>query len=228
MAVDWTESFEDHDWDEYYEQVADRDPRDLLLDALRRVAEHGPASEGDRPLRAVDLGAGAGTEALALLRAGWAVHAVDLTAGSIARVHDRAEQAGVAARLTTATTPFEELEALPPAELVHSAFSLPYCPPAAFAETWQVVTAAVVAGGWLAVTLFGDRDDFADNPTVTTLPEDEIRALLDGFDVHRWDVVDEAGETAGGEPKHWHIVTVIARRCRPRPGTRDSPRVHPR
>ena len=60
--------------------------------------------------------------------------------------------------------------------------------------------------------LFGDRDDFADNPTVTTLPEGGIRELLDGLEVHQWDVVDEDGETAGGEDKHWHIITTIARR----------------
>ncbi len=209
--TDWTASFDDHDWDEYYDQVADREPRELLVEALDLIATH-DGTDGDRPRQAVDLGAGAGTETLSLLRAGWAVHAVDVTASSIARVRHRAEQAGVAAHLTTTTAPFDRAGPLPAATLVLSSFSLPYSTPTAFPTAWRLATDAVVAGGWLAVTLFGDRDDFADNPTVTTLPEDEIRRMLDGFDVLSWEVVDEDAATAAGEPKHWHVVSVVARR----------------
>jgi SAM-dependent methyltransferase len=211
-VVDWTESFEDHDWATYYEQVADREPRQLLLDALALVDEHGPARTGGRPRTAVDLGAGAGTEVLALLRVGWRVHAVDLTPQSIERVRARAQEAGLSERLTTSVRAFEDVRELPPAELVHSSFSLSYCPPQAFDATWEVVTEAVVPGGWLAVTLFGDRDDFAGNVTVTTLAEGDVRARLDGWDLHRWDVVDEDGVTAAGEAKRWHVMTVVARR----------------
>lgn len=209
--ADWTESFEDHDWDEYYDQVADREPRELLVGALALV-EAGDGDDGDGPRQAVDLGAGAGTETLALLRAGWAVHAVDVTAASIARVRSRAERAGVAAHLTTATARFDRVGRLPPATLVHSSFSLPYCAPDVFPAAWETATTAVVPGGWLAVNLFGDRDDFADNPTVTTLPEERIRGMLDGFDLHSWEVEDEDGVTASGEAKHWHVVSVVARR----------------
>lgn len=212
MRPDWTGNYANHDWNEYYDQVAGRAPRELLLEALQLVAEHDPPASDAGSRQAIDLGAGAGTETLALLQAGWSVHAVDRTPGSIDRVRTRAAAAGVLDRLTTAAAAFEDVSALPAAALVHSSFSLPFCPPAAFAAMWAVVTEAVVPGGWLAINLFGDHDDFAANPTVTTLPEDEVRGLLTDFDVHHWDVVDEDGETAAGEPKHWHIVSVIARR----------------
>jgi hypothetical protein len=37
--------------------------------------------------------------------------------------------------------------------------------------------------------------------------------LLDGLELERFDEVDEDGKTATGEPKHWHVFHVIARRA---------------
>jgi hypothetical protein len=46
-----------------------------------------------------------------------------------------------------------------------------------------------------------------------TCPSPEvIRGHLDGFVIERWDEREEDGQTALGEPHHFHIIEVVARR----------------
>ena len=40
----------------------------------------------------------------------------------------------------------------------------------------------------------------------------EVEALLDGFDLERFDEVENDGQTALGEAKHWHLFHIVARR----------------
>ncbi len=40
----------------------------------------------------------------------------------------------------------------------------------------------------------------------------EIEQLLDGWEVERLDELDQDGQTAVGERKHWHLFHVVARR----------------
>jgi tellurite methyltransferase len=41
---------------------------------------------------------------------------------------------------------------------------------------------------------------------------EEAEELLRGFDVERFTEVEEDGQTALGEAKHWHLFHVVARR----------------
>jgi hypothetical protein len=41
---------------------------------------------------------------------------------------------------------------------------------------------------------------------------EEAERLFAGFELERFDELDEDGETALGTPKHWHVFNVVARK----------------
>jgi hypothetical protein len=100
---------------------------------------------------------------------------------------------------------------LPATDLVFASFSLPFCPPAAFPGLWRGIRSALRPGGRFAGELFGDRDTWASDPTMTFHTEDAARALFHGLEVESFVEEDEDGEAFDG-PKHWHVFHVIARR----------------
>jgi trans-aconitate methyltransferase len=195
------------DWFGYYDAQEGREPRELLTEVLRAFdAEHRVGS-------AVDIGCGDGTDSLALLARGWNVLSIDAEDDAIRRLRARLTD-DVAARSTTDVSPMEGVD-LPPADLVFASFSLPFCPPESFPDLWARIRASLRRGGRFAGELFGDRDTWASDPTMTFQDEDAARALFDGLVVESFVEEDEDGESFDG-PKHWHVFHVIARR--PGPG----------
>ena len=47
---------------------------------------------------------------------------------------------------------------------------------------------------------------------MTCLPPEQIEAGLDGFEIEHWLVKEEETQTALGEPRHLHLIEVVARR----------------
>ena len=184
----------DH-WREYNQAQAGRGPRELCLQAIE-VA--GPG----RGRAALDLGAGAGVESRALADAGWQVNAFDLDSALVERLSDT----DVQVRIGSMT----EVD-LPPADLVHAGFSLPFVPPAAFPALWERIRAALRPGGLLAVNLFGVHDEWAGEPDMTFHSRADVEALTSGLEVIDLTEVDEDGPAYSG-PKHWHLFSVLARR----------------
>jgi SAM-dependent methyltransferase len=192
-------------WPRYYDATADDPPRPTLLAAL--------AAWQGAPGAALDLGCGAGRDALALLARGWRVHAIDAEPEALARIERRvpAEQRG---RLSLALGRFEAV-ALPPADLVNASCCLPFCPPAAFPALWRSLGAALRPGeGLFAGHLFGDRDTWAARADMTVHRRADVEALLDGWKVIALRETEWDGATTLGEPKHWHQFEIVARRAR--------------
>jgi tellurite methyltransferase len=190
------------DWTGYYDAQGDREPRELLLEALRSFDREG------RTGVAVDLGAGQGIESEALVRRGWKVIAVDAEEEGIRRLRERA--GALATRLRTIVSRMEAVE-VPDADLVHASFSLPFCAPDAFPDLWARIRSALRPGGRFAGELFGDRDSWASDPEMTFHDVDAARALFEGMELESFVEEDEDGESFDG-PKHWHVFHVIARR----------------
>ena len=189
------------DWVAYYDEQGVREPRDLLLQALDSFDAEGRVGV------AVDLGAGQGFETGELLRRGWEVLAIDAEEEGIRRLRRRIsdEQAG---RLRTRVEPMQDA-ALPPADLVHASFSLPFCPPASFPGLWDRIRSAIRPGGRFTGELFGDRDTWASTEShMTFFDAAGARALFDGLDVESFVEEEEDDEDM---PKHWHVFHVIAR-----------------
>ena len=189
------------DWVAYYDEQGDREPRDLLLQALDSFDAEGRVGV------AVDLGAGQGFETAELLRRGWEVLAIDAEKEGIRRLRRRIPDEQVD-RLRTRVEPMQDA-VLPPADLVHASFSLPFCPPASFPGLWDRIRSAIRPGGRFTGELFGDRDTWASTGShMTFFDAAGARALFDGLDVESFVEEEEDDEDM---PKHWHVFHVIAR-----------------
>ncbi|HWB23087.1 MAG TPA: membrane dipeptidase [Gaiellaceae bacterium] len=185
-------------WTPYFDNVED-DPRETLLDAISRF---------DEPGFAVDLGCGTGRDTRALLDAGWSVLAIDGEQDGIDRLRAAIPDDG--GRLQTQVARFHEAT-WPTADLVNASFSLPFCPPKHFAEVWQHIVDSLRPGGWFSGQLFGDRDDWV-GTGITVFSRTEALELLEGFEVERFDEIDEEGSTVTGTRKHWHLFHIVGRK----------------
>jgi len=189
-------------WDEYYQKIQGRAPRQLLLDALGKFPV-------DAALHAIDLGCGDGTETALLLARGWKVLAVDGEAAGIKRLMDKVPQ-GTQVNLQTQVSRFEEVT-LSSADLIHASYSIPFCHPHHFPVLWGKITNALKPGGRFAGQFFGVHDSWADNQDMTFHTETQVRAMLEKLETEYFHEQDEDGQAASG-PKHWHVFTVIARK----------------
>jgi SAM-dependent methyltransferase len=217
-------SFDAADAEAFLAASAAWPPRATLLAALDRLAARQDADDSaDRrlPLRAVDLGCGAGTETLELLRRGWAVHAVDAHRSCLDFTRRRAEKAGLGSRLSLECREFEEL-VLPSRSyaLAHAGFSLPFCRAEAFGRLWNRITASVLPSGCFAGQLFGEREPLmleAPRGSVTSHDRSSIVGLLGEEPRSSWTVVsleeiDRPGRGPRGDPKHWHVFHAVLER----------------
>lgn len=199
-------------WRSYYEVTVDRPAWRTVEMAIERFA----AEDGDRPpgepRDAVDLGSGAGRDARRLLAAGWRVLAIDREPVAI-EVLAAATPAADRARLTTAVADLATVD-IPPCDLVNASVSLPFLAEADFWATWRRAMAAIRPGGRFSAMVFGDRDESAADGSMTLPSPDALRDSLDGWDLEEWSEREEDSTTALGEPHHFHIIELVARRPR--------------
>ncbi len=196
-------------WAEYYQRTTERPPRPVLVEALRLFER-----DGRTPKRAVDAGCGAGTDTVYLLRQGIAVHAFDLEPRALEALE---ELVPPRARLllTTEVAAFHEARWGRRRDLVFAGYSLPFSSPESFPETWRRLRDSLSHGGRFAGHFFGDRDDWAGLPGRSHHTREEVEALFDqGFEIEVLREIEKDQTTALGNPKHWHIFEVIARRVR--------------
>jgi SAM-dependent methyltransferase len=185
------------DWSRYFE-AAGSEPHPTVLDAIARF--------GSETGLAVDLGAGAGRDTVALLRAGWSVVAVDSSPDGLARL--AAAAAFATDRLEPRLAAMQDAE-WPPVQLVNASYALPFCPPDRFAALWERIVGSLPSGGRFSGQLFGDHDEWTD---VVRCSRPEVERLFGSFVLEHLAEEDEVGGTATGETKHWHVFHVVARK----------------
>lgn len=197
-------------------------PRSLLLEALDRPDAPGAvAPEPGTERHAADLGCGAGTESLELLRRGYRVLAIDLHPECVEETRRRALGAGLADRLDARVGDLASLD-LPRSrfDLVHAGFALPFCPRAAWPRCWATIARSVVVGGRFVGQFFGPGEPMvrdAPSGSATSLDRDAVAALREAVPGVRWsidreDEIDRPGRGPRGEAKHWHLFHVRWRR----------------
>ncbi len=195
-------------WGRYYEAAKGGGPRETLRLALDLFESEGGGGER----LAVDLGCGEGRDTLELLRRGWRVLAIDAESEAIERLRARPDlDPDAAARLETRLISFEEAE-WRQAHLVNSSFALPFCPPDRFPALWERIPSSLRRGGRFSGQLFGDRDGWAQDPALSFHRRADVEDLLQAFQLERFDEIEEDGKTALGEPKHWHVFHIVARK----------------
>jgi len=194
--------YEEYTWEHYYEKIQGREPRQLLLDVLEKYPT-------GKSLHAIDLGCGDGTETVVLLARGWNVLAVDGARVAIEHLMDKVPQ-DAQVRLQTQVAKFEEF-ALPKTDLIHASLSIPFCHPDHFPVLWEKITNALNLGGRFAGQFFGVNDSWANDPDMTFHTGEQVRAMLEKFEIEYFHEQDEDGNATSG-PKHWHVFTAIARK----------------
>jgi SAM-dependent methyltransferase len=137
----------DQDWEDYYRALEGRPPRPLFLEALPLLPT--PDPDG-RPLLAIDLGCGDGTETIELLKRGWNVLAIDNHPDAIARLQAQAQREH-RPRLKATTVSFRDA-VLPRADLIYAGLSLPFCEPTTFHEIWRQIEAGLRPNAWSSDT----------------------------------------------------------------------------
>jgi SAM-dependent methyltransferase len=192
-------------WTDYYNRTNNSPPRETLLKAIALFA-----AENRIDCFAIDLGCGAGSDTLELLRAGWRVLALDRQPEAIQWLISRLEP-GYRDKLTTQIVSFEQAE-LPAADLINASYALPFCRPASFAKCWQCLTSSIRAGGRFAGQLFGPHDSWASDPDMTFHTLAQCRDLLRDFELDYFFERDSPGQTAAGQKKHWHVYSIVARK----------------
>lgn len=200
-------------WARYYEVTAERPAWATVRRAIELFAgEDGPAGRTRRARLAVDLGCGAGRDARELLAAGWRVLAIDRERTAIETLTSAAtgQRDGI---LETLVADLADVE-VPLCDLVNASLSLPFLAPEAFWATFGRILEALPVGGRFAAMLFGDHDGSAAEPGMTCPPPAEIRARLAGFELEHWGESEEDTRTALGEPHHFHLVELVARRTK--------------
>jgi tellurite methyltransferase len=190
-------------WLAYYRWTAKRSPRDLLLQLLNHI-DWEERRRGRRT--AIELGFGAGTDTLELLRRGWRVLAVDEQEVA-ARFLARRVPPRLRSALTTVVAPMQGLE-LPPADLVYASFSLPFCPPQNFPRLWSTVRRALRPGGHFGGQLFGDRDEWRGERPFTFHTREQVLRLARGMKVELLRETVEEGRSFEAA-KHWHYFDLI-------------------
>jgi len=186
------------DWTKYYDATGD-DPRATLLDALDRF---------EQPGLAVDLGSGTGRDTAELVRRGWRVIAIDGEPEAMVRLGARTDLDH--SMVTTQVARFEEAT-WPAVDLVNSSFSLPFVPADEFAAFWERAVGSLRAGGRFCGQFFGDRDTWAAEG-LTCFTRTEAEGLLSGLSVELFDEEERDSQDALGNPKHWHVFHIVARR----------------
>lgn len=192
------------DWEGYYHAQEGRPPRPLFLEALPLLPTLDPVG---RPLLAIDLGCGDGTEAIELLKRGWNVFAIDNHPDAIARLQAQAWPEH-RARLTADTVSFRD-SVLPRADLIYAGLSLPFCEPTSFNEVWRQIQGALRPNAWFVGHLFGARHGWAGKAGMTFVTAEQVASLLGNLRIHLLREQDEDGDSFSG-PTHWHVFHVIA------------------
>jgi SAM-dependent methyltransferase len=189
-------------WAAYYQQLRDRPPRRTLLAALDAFGET-PADA-----LAIDLGCGDGRDIIEILRRGWSVVAVDAEPEALRHLAAR-ELPGT---ITPIVARLEEVPLPLGVQLVNSSFAMPLCEPERFHELWTRIREELPAGGRFSGQWYGPRDSWVGRPGITFLEQNQAMALLDGLEIEMFEEEEADSVTPRGNPKHWHIFHIVARK----------------
>jgi tellurite methyltransferase len=197
-------TFTDTYWPDYYEVTAERP----AWATVKRAAEAFGTIDPKAPRTAVDLGCGAGRDSRELLRRGWRVISMDMSAQGIEMLRELTPGADQH-RLETHVVDLADFE-IPRCDLLNADLILPFLAAGDYTATWGRIRAALGLGARFSGMLFGDLDESADDPNMTCASAEVIRGHLDGFEIEHWSEKEEDGETALGEAHHFHLIEVVA------------------
>lgn len=197
------------EWLDYYEATKDNSPSKTAVRAAQQF--------GEQPGLVMDLGCGAGVDALYFLHKGWEVLAVDSHVEYLRGIKEKMP-IELQHKLEVCERSFEQLSIKQPVDCVIANFSLPFCNPQYFDVMWTEIVKGLKARGIFSGVFFGNRDSWASwaQEERTFHTRQQVKDLFAEFDIldfreEEWDG-SCCGEKGEAIPKHWHIFRVLARK----------------
>jgi len=205
------------DWSAYFDVVRGQPARETLMRALDLFDRERPIDArnvdgGPVPL-AVDLACGSGRDTVELLRRGWRVIAIDADQTGLDELA-KAVPPEARSRLELVRATLEGGR-WPQCDLLNASFAIPHVAPPDFPPLWERIVCSIRARGRFAGQFFGVHDDWTrinDGIARTFHTRAEVEEMLRPFEVEFLDEVDRPGKDSFGNPKHWHVFHVVARR----------------
>lgn len=184
-------------WSPYYASTLDK-PLHPIFGHLRPFLPAGGT--------AIELGCGVGHGVQFLLDQGFSVTAVDGEPEAVDIARSRIESDCV-------TWVCEKFEAWSPqqADVIVAGFSIFFLSPPEFDRFWSGLEAVQDEGCLFAGQFLGINDDWKSRG-YTTHTADSLRELLRNWDLLYFEEAERDGFTSVGEPKHWHVFHVVARK----------------
>jgi tellurite methyltransferase len=204
--------FTDEQCRTFIEATAGRETPELIRQAVDLALQD---CTNDAPC-ALELGCGAGDDAVYFALCGMRVTVVDVQPTAIEAARALANQHDLSDRITFVECSFADFTYSEQAvNLVNARFSIPFASRSDFADTWISIERSLVPGGVFTGQLFGPNDSFVHDPrrrSITCHTRAEVDALLGGWQVHHMEEVEKDGYTATGRAKHWHVFHILAQR----------------
>lgn len=186
-------------WNEFHQKSKERPPHALLMEALTYVIDKN---------KAIDIGAGSLRDSKLLLNEGFEVTAIDSNP-VIQEVASSLDND----KLSAFTSSFEKFN-FPENEydVTSAMFALPFIKPEHFDSVILKIKSSVKSGGIFCGNFFGINDTWSINPVMTFHTKEQVTELLDGFEIIKFEEVEEDGTAVLGGMKHWHFFNVIGRK----------------
>lgn len=205
------QNWRDSKWREYVINTLNSEPRPNLVRALELIKEQ-KLLQRERS-EALDLGAGAGNEALHLMQNGWKTWALDSDRFAINTIAECSRQAKLEHRLGVILEKMEDMKlGVEKYDLVNASYPLPFVAKKDFAQVWGKVVKTLRKGGVFTGTFFGEKHDWRDKKDMTFQTEKEVRTLFEknGFRILEFRPSFESTRLASGKKAVFHEFTVIA------------------
>lgn len=178
-------------WGDYYKKV-NTEPRVLLVEALQYANKTGSA---------LDLGCGASGDTYHLKELGYTVTSVD----SSDRVLEYIPSAIIS---SFEQFPFPRNEY----SVVNAQFALPFCSPNRIDDVFESIKESLQTGGIFTGQFFGPNDSWAIRSDMNFKTREQMQNLLGDLEIIKFEEEEKDTPTALGDPHHWHLFHIIARR----------------
>ena len=187
-------------WQKFNENTKNNPPRELYIEAIKLIKTQHP--------NCLDIAAGALNETKDMLKRGCKVTAID----SNDQITQLAKQI-TTTNLTTVVSTMEDYKyGQNKFDFIVAMFALPFITQEKFENTFLNITLSLKKSGIFAFHLFGKNDDWSKNKKMAFHDKDSIDKLLKNVRILKLKEIEDKGETANGQDKHWHIFQVIIRK----------------